>query len=199
MTTRMTTPTTTPKTKPTATTSVPRTRRTPVTKAARHELIRALLDGGQMRSQADFVRRLAAAGVPVTQATLSRDLDELGATKVHGGYAPARPETPDAGTSGPTRLARLLGDLLVAVEGAGQFAVARTPPGGANLLASALDRAALPEVMGTVAGDDTVLVICRSGAAGEPLAHRLLGLAESRAVAATPPDTRPKISPEEKM
>ncbi len=200
-TTRMaTTPvTTTPVTAtPRTTTAVPPTRRTPVTKSARQALIRSLLEGGQVRSQADFVRRLAAAGVPVTQATLSRDLDELGATKVHGAYAPARSELPDAGSSGPVRLARLLGELLVTAEGSGQFAVARTPPGGANLLASALDRAALPEVMGTVAGDDTVLVICRTSSAGEALARELLDLAESRAGANPPRSTRPTIISEEK-
>lgn len=153
-------------------------RRTPVTKAARQALILALADSGDIRSQADFVRRLAEAGVPVTQATLSRDLDELGATKVHGAYAVARPDASSGGRSGTARFARLLAELLVTAEGAGQFAVVRTPPGGANLLASALDRAALPEVMGTVAGDDTVLVICRTPEAGPPLARRLVSLAE---------------------
>ncbi|MEP6464489.1 MAG: arginine repressor [Frankiaceae bacterium] len=165
-------------------------RRTPVTKAARQALVRALLEEGQVRSQADFVRRLAEAGVPVTQATLSRDLDEIGATKMHGAYAVAIPDLP--GGSSPARLTRLLGDLLVTVEGAGQFAVIRTPPGGANLLASSLDRAALPEVMGTVAGDDTVLVLCRTADAGPPLAHQLLDLADR-----THPNSTQHINPEE--
>lgn len=158
---------------------------TPDTKAARQARILALLDGGQVRSQADFVRRLAEAGVPVTQATLSRDLDELGATKVHGAYAVARPEASGSGSLSAARLARLLGELMVAAEGAGQFTVIRTPPGGANLLASSLDRAALPEVMGTVAGDDTVLVICRGADAGPRLARQMLTLAGSRAPNAT--------------
>lgn len=159
-------------------TSAPQTRRAPVTKTARQALVRTLLESGQLRSQADFVRRLAAAGMPVTQATLSRDLDELGAIKIHGLYAVAGPDA----TAGPpaARLPRLLGELLVTAEGSGQFAVVRTPPGGANLLASSLDRSALPEVMGTVAGDDTVLVICRYPDAGPALARWLLGLADPR-------------------
>lgn len=181
-----------------AATSTRLPRRTPVTKAARQALIFSMLEGGRVRSQADFVHRLAAAGVAVTQATLSRDLDELGATKVHGAYAPARPERPEAGSPGPARLARLLGELLVTAEGSGQFAVARTPPGGANLLASALDRAALPEVMGTVAGDDTVLVICRTSSAGEALARTLLDLAEARAAANPEPEHRTDHVAEEK-
>ena len=174
------------------TTSAPGTPRIPVTKAARQAMVRALLEEGQVRSQADFVRRLAEAGVPVTQATLSRDLDEIGATKVHGAYAAPRPEAPDGGSHGPARLARLLGELLVTAEGSGQFAVVRTPPGGAHLLGSSLDRAALPDVMGTVAGDDTVLVICRSADAGPRLAGQLLRLAEYRlSNAATPPKENP--------
>jgi transcriptional regulator of arginine metabolism len=157
----------------------------PLTKAARQSLVRALIDGGQVRSQANLVRRLAEAGVPVTQATLSRDLDELGAIKVHGAYAVAWPDAPGGGSQ-DGRLARLLAELLVAAEGSGQFAVIRTPPGGANLVASSLDRAALPDVMGTVAGDDTVLVICRSADAGPRLARRLLDLAEVRPGATGP-------------
>lgn len=169
-------------------------RRTPVTKAARQAMIRTLLEGGQIRSQSDFVRRLAEAGVPVTQATLSRDLDEIGATKVRGRYAVA-----SAGNAGGeaqvARLGRLVGELLVTAEGSGQFTVIRTPPGGANLLASALDRAALPEVMGTVAGDDTVLIICRSGDAGPRLARRMLNLAESRTPGTPPPITPERLTP----
>lgn len=168
-------------------------RRTPVTKAARQALVQALLDGGQVRSQAELVRRLADAGVVVTQATLSRDLDELGAIKVRGAYAAPAADTSGGGSQGVVRLARLLGELLVTAEGAGQFAVLRTPPGGANLLASALDHAALPDVMGTLAGDDTVLIICRSTDAGPRLARRLLHLAEART---QPVPTPPNLSEE---
>lgn len=133
-----------------------------------------------MRSQLDLVRLLADSGVVVTQATLSRDLDELGATKVRGAYAIPAEGAARPSPQGPGRLSRLVGELLVTAEGAGQFTVARTPPGGAHLLASALDRAALPEVMGTIAGDDTVLLVCRSAKAGPAVARRLLDLADSR-------------------
>jgi transcriptional regulator of arginine metabolism len=153
----------------------------PLTKAARHARISVLLARRAVRSQAELARLLDADGVAVTQATLSRDLEELGAVKVHGRYVvppdgAARGDAPEA----PGRLVRLAAELLVAAEGAGQLAVARTPPGGAHLLASAIDRAGLPDVMGTVAGDDTVLVISRQSRGGPVLARRLLALADSR-------------------
>ncbi len=152
-------------------------RSAPPTKAARHALIAGLLERAPVRSQSELVGLLAGSGVSVTQATLSRDLDELGAVKLGGRYSvSAAPPRPGA----PALLARLAGELLVGAEGAGQVAVARTPPGGAHLLAAAIDRATLPEVIGTVAGDDTVLVVCRSPHAGSAVVRHLLELAESR-------------------
>lgn len=88
---------------------------------------------------------------------------------------PRQPPPEDA-----ARLRRLLADLLVSAEGAGQLAVIRTPPGGAHLLAGALDRAGLADVLGTVAGDDTVLIICHTAAAAREVARRLLSLADRR-------------------
>jgi transcriptional regulator of arginine metabolism len=79
----------------------------------------------------------------------------------------------------PHRLARLLGELLVSAEASGNIVVLRTPPGASNFLASALDRARLPEVLGTVAGDDTILVVARDPNGGRQLADRLAGLAKS--------------------
>lgn len=159
---------------------MPAARRAPLTKAARHALVTRSLASGSVRSQLDLVRRLAEAGVVVTQATLSRDLEELGATKVRGAYAVPEEGAVRPAPEGPGRLTRLVGELLVTAEGLGQLAVLRTPPGGAHLLASALDRAALPDVMGTIAGDDTVLLIGRSAKAGPALARRLLDLADTR-------------------
>lgn len=160
-------------------------RRTPLTKPARQARIVELLSECAVHSQAELAQLLTDEGMVVTQATLSRDLDELGGMKIRGPsgepiYAvppdgrprPAQPEH-------PARLARLLADLLVSAEGAGQLAVLRTPPGGAQLLASAIDRSALPGVMGTIAGDDTVLVVARAVADGPRIAARLLGAAES--------------------
>jgi len=172
-------------------------RTAPLTKAARQSRIADLLRRAPVRSQPELARRLADEGVVVTQATLSRDLEELGAAKVRdrdGALVYAVPDEVDrrlprlpvsgAGErgEGDPRLLRLLEELLVSAEGGGALAVLRTPPGGAQLLASALDRAGLPEVMGTVAGDDTILLACRDVAAGPAVAARLLALAEG------PPD-----------
>jgi transcriptional regulator of arginine metabolism len=77
----------------------------------------------------------------------------------------------------PHRLARLLGELLVSAEASGNVVVLRTPSGAANFLASAVDRARLPEVLGTVAGDDTILVVSRDPAGGRALVQQLLNLA----------------------
>ncbi len=168
----------------------------PHTKAARQARIVELLGGQVVASQTQLGRLLAEAGVAVTQATLSRDLEELGAVKVRtaAGMAYAVPEE-NAPRGGPTeavdaRLARLLEELLVSAEATGGTVVLRTPPGGAHLLGSALDRAGLPEVAGTVAGDDTILLVTRSAGAPSPgcaaLADRLRRLAEGRPSTSTP-------------
>jgi transcriptional regulator of arginine metabolism len=155
----------------------------PHTKAARQARIVELLERVAVRSQTQLARLLADDGVVVTQATLSRDLEELGALKVrrpgNGSVyavpedAPGAPALRAVQDPAGGRLGRLLEDLLVAAEGSANLAVLRTPPGGAHLLASALDRAGLPDVLGTVAGDDTVLVISRDPAGGADLADRL--------------------------
>ena len=163
-------------------------RSVPLTKAARHARIAELLETRAVASQTELGRLLAAAGVEVTQATLSRDLDELGAVKVRSAagltYALPPEGQPRAGSAEAidARLARLLEELLVSAEAAGGLVVLRTPPGGAHLLGSALDRAGLPEVAGTVAGDDTVLLVTRRPATpvSTALAERLLRLAEGR-------------------
>ena len=164
----------------------------PVTKAARQARIVELLEAAPVPSQTELGRLLAASGVAVTQATVSRDLDELGAVKVRTPAGTAYALTPEGqprpGTAEAVdaRLGRLLEELLVSAEATGDLVVLRTPPGGANLLASALDRAGLPDVAGTLAGDDTVLLITRSPAApaSSSLAERLLRLAEGRALGA---------------
>ncbi len=159
----------------------------PHTKAARQARVADILATRQIQSQTELARLLAEEGVAVTQATLSRDLEELGALKVRragGGHAYAIPD----GGGPPTvravedatagRLRRLLEELLVSAEGSANLAVLHTPPGGAHFLASALDRAGLPDVMGTVAGDDTVLVVCRHPAGGPDVADHLRRLAD---------------------
>lgn len=160
----------------------------PLTKAARQAAIVELLLAVPVASQTELGRLLADKGVQVTQATLSRDLEELGAYKVRTpngtSYAvppegQPRPGTPEAVDA---RLGRLLEELCVTAEATGPVVILRTPPGGAHFLAAALDRAGLPEVAGTVAGDDTVLLVTRTPAtpAAGALAERLLRLAEGR-------------------
>ncbi len=137
----------------------------------------------KVRSQSELQHLLAEEGIDATQATLSRDLDELGAVKLRaadggaGVYVVPEDGSPVRGVFGGTdRLARLLADLLVSTDSSGNLAVLRTPPGAAHYLASALDRANLADVVGTVAGDDTVLVIAREPVDGAELARRIEGL-----------------------
>ncbi|MFP5336674.1 MAG: arginine repressor [Actinomycetes bacterium] len=163
----------------------------PATKAARHARIAELLGRAEVRSQAELVELLAGEGLAVTQATLSRDLVELGAVKVRGsdgGLVYAVPgqggdRTPRAGVSTEvltSRLARLCEELVVTAESSANLVVLRTPPGAAQFLASAIDSSVLPDVLGTIAGDDTVLVISRRPDGGQGIAERFLALAAGR-------------------
>jgi transcriptional regulator of arginine metabolism len=143
-----------------------------------------LVSAKAIHSQTELARMLAAEGIDVTQATLSRDLDELGAVKLRGAdsgapvYVIPEDGRPVHGVRGGTnRLAKLLGELLVSAEGSVNLTVLRTPPGAAQFLASAIDRAALHEVVGTIAGDDTVIVIAREPTSGAELARRFTALA----------------------
>jgi transcriptional regulator of arginine metabolism len=185
---------------------------TPLTKTARHARIAAILAREQVHSQeelADLLERYAS--VHVTQATLSRDLDELGVVRLRatgGALVYALPEEPggpgsrpggvigslfaggpeaggappaeDAGQAHSSRLARYLGELLTSAEASANLVVLRTPAGAAQFLASVIDHAALASILGTVAGDDTVLIITRDPAGGDALAAELLRLAERR-------------------
>jgi transcriptional regulator of arginine metabolism len=158
-------------------------------RAARHARIVAILRGHPVHSQAELADALAAEGIAVNQATLSRDLDELGAVKLRsadGGqpiYVVPEDGAPIAARHSaddpPHRLARLLGELMISAEASANLVVVRTPAGASNFLASALDRAGLPEVLGTVAGDDTILVISRDPAGGKALARRFTELAQA--------------------
>jgi transcriptional regulator of arginine metabolism len=160
----------------------------PLTKSARQQQIIDLLAAGEVRSQTELADLLLRAGVSVTQATLSRDLVELDAVKVRapsgalvyavpGEGGDRRPVLAHESAASEARLARLCAELLVSADASANLVVLRTPPGAANFLASALDKAELGNVLGTIAGDDTVLVISREPGGGEPLAQRLLDLA----------------------
>jgi transcriptional regulator of arginine metabolism len=151
----------------------------PATKAARHGRITDLIRDGGVRSQTELAALLQAEGVLTTQATLSRDLEELGALKLRGvdGGAPVYviPEdgSPRPMAGGTSRLARLFSELLLSHQASGNLVVLRTPPGAAQFLASAIDRTGLADVIGTIAGDDTILVVARAGLSGEELGARL--------------------------
>jgi transcriptional regulator of arginine metabolism len=148
-----------------------------ITRAARQARVVAVLSSRPVHSQGELAALLADEGIEVTQATLSRDLEELGAVKLRGAdggggvYVVPEDGSPVRGVSGGTeRLSRLLGELLVSTDASGNLAVLRTPPGAAHYLASAIDRAALSDVVGTIAGDDTVLVVAREPMTGGQLA-----------------------------
>lgn len=158
----------------------------PHSKAARQARIAALIAAGDVHSQSQLVSLLAADEVEVTQATLSRDLDEMGAVKVRRPGASMVYAVSDE-APGPVlraladategRVSRLAAELVVSVEASANLVVVRTPPGGAHLLASAIDRAGLPDVLGTVAGDDTVLLVTRDPKGGRRVADRLRDMA----------------------
>jgi transcriptional regulator of arginine metabolism len=200
----------------------------PGTRAARHARIVAILAqrASPIRSQEELAERLAEIGFKVTQATLSRDLEEIGAVRLRGpdgalvyalpgdrghplggpGEVPGGVGLSEVPASGgqhkavpaagrkrapavgglftqlamepSARLARMAAELLVTAEASGNLVVLRTPAGAAQLLASAIDHAGWPSVLGTVGGDDTVLVISRDPAGGAELAEALLRLAE---------------------
>ncbi|MEU4895873.1 arginine repressor [Streptomyces sp. NPDC044780] len=161
----------------------------PHTRTARHRRIVDILNRQPVRSQSQLAKLLADDGLSVTQATLSRDLDELGAVKIRntGGeliYAvPSEggdrtPRAPLGESASEARMARLAGELLISAEASANLVVLRTPPGAAQFLASAIDSAELHDILGTIAGDDTLLLISRDPAGGQPLADHLLRLAQ---------------------
>jgi len=200
---------------------------TPVTKTARHARIAAILAREQVRSQEELAELLERySSVHVTQATLSRDLDELGVVRLRatggalvyalpeepggpgsrpggaiGGTVAPRPQDPAQPQNPPTsvdpeilpdhhgaarqrentaesardaRLARYLGELMTSAEASANLVVLRTPAGAAQFLASVIDHAVLPSILGTVAGDDPVLIITRDPAGGDAAAADLL-------------------------
>ena len=150
-----------------------------LSRAARQHRIVQIIEKVPVSSQQQLVELLAEAGIEATQATVSRDLDEIGAVKVRAaGGEPvyAVPDLPKDRVTPEEHLRRVLGDWVVEVGSSGNLAVVRTPPGSAHVVASALDRAGLPEILGTVAGDDTILVVAVEEVGGARLAERLGGL-----------------------
>jgi transcriptional regulator of arginine metabolism len=149
-------------------------------KTQRQHRIARILETAAVASQGHLVELLADDGIVATQATVSRDLEELGAIKVRvsgGETVYAIPELPKDRVAPEEQLRRVLSDWVVEVAHSANLVVVRTPPGSAHVVASALDRAGLDDVLGTVAGDDTVLLVASERAGGVKVARRLSGLA----------------------
>lgn len=143
-------------------------------KGNRHGVILDVIARESITSQEMLRQRLQAEGVAVTQATLSRDLKELGVVKRASDGAYQRlPTTGPAPMDAIGNLQRITAEFLTRAERSEQLVVLRTDPGQAPLLALGIDRANLLEVLGTVAGDDTILVICRDALAAQGLVQRL--------------------------
>lgn len=162
--------------------------RAPLTRGARHARIVDLIEHGAISSQAQLADLLAGEGIAVSQGTLSKDLLELGAIRVRGrdglvyrvpGEGGDRTIRPGESEAADGRLARLCTEVLISADSSANLTVLRTPPGAAQYLASAIDHAGWESILGTIAGDDTVLVIARDPAGGAELATHLLGLGRS--------------------
>jgi transcriptional regulator of arginine metabolism len=147
-------------------------------KEQRHRAIAELIRSQPLASQEELAARLAAQGFAVTQATISRDLEQLGAVKVRrdGRLGYALPDQLANGTPNSSQLAAVLRDWVRSIDVAGNLVVLKTPPGSAHLIGVALDQAALPDVVGTICGDDTVFVAVKSASKAKPFAQRLQGL-----------------------
>lgn len=152
-------------------------------KLRRQEAILELVRGEPLGSQAAILERLRERGFDVTQPTVSRDLDELGLARVRDAQGRLRYMLPEeaAPAGRRDRLRHLLGEFVVSMQGSGNLVVVHTPPGTANVVARGIDEAVLEDVVGTVAGDDTILVVAREGVRGRRVLERLRELAPETA------------------
>jgi transcriptional regulator of arginine metabolism len=151
-----------------------------LTKPQRQHRIQRILEQGPVSTQEQLVELLAADGVLATQATVSRDLEDLGAIKVRlpgGDTVYAVPALPREAVAPEDHLRRVCSEWVVEVSHSQNLVVLRTPPGSAHVVGSALDRAGLSEVLGTVAGDDTLLLVAAESTTGEAVARRISDLA----------------------
>jgi transcriptional regulator of arginine metabolism len=151
-----------------------------MTKHQRQHRITKLLETRAVGSQSHLVELLEGEGIDATQTTVSRDLEELGALKVRlpgGETAYALPELPSQQVAPEDHLRRVLGEWVVEADYSANLIVLRTPPGSAHVVGSALDRSGFPGVIGTVAGDDTVLVVASEASGGATVADRLAAVA----------------------
>jgi transcriptional regulator of arginine metabolism len=151
-----------------------------VLKDRRQKAIADLIRQDALANQEEVAARLSALGFEVTQATVSRDLDQIGALKVrrNGRISYALPDQL-TGAVTPSRLASVLRDWVRSVDVAATIVVLKTPPGSAHLVGFALDEEGLPEVVGNICGDDTIFLACRSTAEADATAAKLRAMAQA--------------------
>jgi transcriptional regulator of arginine metabolism len=160
--------------------SVDRASARTLAKPQRQHRVARLLSDHAVTSQSQVVDLLAAEGVAATQATVSRDLEDLGAIKVRGPGGEtvyAIPELPTEQRAPEDHVRRVFSEWVVEVAHSGNLVVLRTPPGSAHVVASALDRSGQAGVVGTVAGDDTLIVVVAEDTTGAAMARRLAEMA----------------------
>ena len=160
------------------------------TRAARRDLIIQIISNSAVASQSDLVELLAERGIDVTQATVSRDLDALGAVKTVAADGRLLYAVPAEGGEDRlqaddledinARLIRVAEDTMVSIAHSGNLVVLRTPPGAAQYLAHAFDTSHLLDVIGTIAGDDTIMLVVAEHSTGEAVAERLQQLIRNR-------------------
>ncbi len=143
-------------------------------KRARQQALMELVRTQPLASQHEMAERLAALGYEATQSTISRDLEELGLVRIRAADGRLRYGQPNdtAALGAGARLRTLLSEFFVSVDASGNLVVLKTTPGGANAVADVLDRSGMDGVIGTIAGDDTVLVVAAEGTKGRTLAKR---------------------------
>jgi transcriptional regulator of arginine metabolism len=150
------------------------------TKVQRQQLIARLISKTPVSSQPQLLDLLSGEGISATQATVSRDLEDLGAVKVRvpgGDTVYAIPEYEPARLAPEDHLRRVMGEWVAEVKPSANLVVLRTPPGCAHVVASALDRSTVAGLLGTVAGDDTLMCVADEAVGGRALAETLRDLA----------------------
>ena len=148
--------------------------------SARRSKAISLIKAGVVHSQSDLVKLLKKAGFAVTQATASRDLEEVGAVRSRNEFGELIYQIGTSSDGAISKSMPLPSDLILSVESSGNLAVVRTPPGGAQFLASSLDNSGISSIIGTIAGDDTILVVSRKASGGSDLAKELLSYSRKK-------------------
>ena len=142
-------------------------------KQRRQRAIADLIRGGTLSSQEELADRLSQLGFAVTQATISRDLEQIGAVKVRRGGQLSYTLQDQAHAGGGPRLAAVLRDFVLSIDTAANLIVIKTPPGSAHLVGVALDQSDMAEIVGTICGDDTMFAACRTSRVAEALAAKM--------------------------